>query len=64
MSSNNATRKDVDDILSVLDTMMNRIDDRFIQLEESDSKTRSDIQKIMNNLDSFVKNKKYPMTKD
>jgi len=53
--SSNATRKDIDDVLGVLDVMITRIDERFNSLEKSDDKTREEIGKIMNNLDSFAK---------
>jgi hypothetical protein len=53
--STNATRKDIDDVLGVLDVMMTRIDERFTNLESNDTKTHEQIKKIMNNLDSFVK---------
>jgi aminoglycoside phosphotransferase family enzyme len=51
----NATRKDIDDVLGVLDVMMTRIDERFTKLESNDAKTQEQIKNIMNNLDSFVK---------
>jgi len=53
--SQNSTRKDIDDVLGVLDVMMTRIDERFTKLEISDKKTQENIQHIMNSLDSFAK---------
>ncbi len=51
----NATRKDIDDVLGVLDVMMTRIDDRFTKLEHNDKTAQAEIKNIMSNLDSFVK---------
>lgn len=53
--SKSASQKDIDDVLSVLDTMMNRIDERFNTLEENDKNTQQQISNILDNLDSFAK---------
>lgn len=53
--SDTITRKDIDDVLGVLDVMMTRIDEKFTKLEEYNSNTQDQIRKIMNSLDGFVK---------
>lgn len=53
--SQNVTRKDIDDVLGVLDVIMTRMDERFTKLEENDQKSQKQIQEILDNLDSFVK---------
>jgi archaellum component FlaC len=49
------TRKDIDDVLSVLDVMMTRIDERFSGVELTLTKTQKQIQNIVNQLDSLEK---------
>ncbi|GAC1391773.1 MAG: hypothetical protein NVSMB46_05460 [Candidatus Saccharimonadales bacterium] len=44
------TRKDIDDVLSVLDIMMTRIDDRFNNNETKIDKIQSQITSIQNQL--------------
>ena len=53
--SQTVTRKDIDDVLGVLDVMMTRIDERFSSLEVEQQKTRQEIHKIINDLDAFIK---------
>lgn len=55
MSNVAATRKDIDDVLGVLDQMMTRIDERFSALEQKADKTELDIQKIFSQLDGIEK---------
>ncbi len=50
-----ATRKDIDDVLQVLDTMMTRIDDRFTKVEGDIADTQRKVQNILNHLDSIEK---------
>ncbi len=49
------TRKDIDDVLQVLDVMMTRIDERFTNIESALSETQKKIQNIINQLDSIEK---------
>lgn len=42
------TRKDIDDVLNVLDAMMTRIDERFTHIESTLSDTLKKIQNIVN----------------
>lgn len=49
------TRKDIDDVLQVLDVMMTRIDERFTNIESTLSETQKKIQNIINQLDSIEK---------
>lgn len=56
MSANAAaTRKDIDDILNVLDVMMTRIDDRFNKIENNVTKLQKTVGDIQNQLDSIEK---------
>jgi archaellum component FlaC len=48
-------RKDIDDVLSVLDVMMTRIDDRFSKVEITLAETQKQVQNILNHLDSIEK---------
>ena len=50
MTTQAATRTDIDDILGVLDQMMTRIDYRFIAGENSLSKLQSAVNNIQNQL--------------
>jgi septal ring factor EnvC (AmiA/AmiB activator) len=50
-----ATRKDIDDVLTVLDTMMVRIDERFVQSERNISKLQQQVHNIQNQLDGIEK---------
>ena len=50
-----ASSTEIDDVLSVLDSMMTRIDERFNVLEDNDRNTQNQIGKILENLDSFAK---------
>lgn len=50
-----ATRKDVDDILSVLDAMMSRIDERFQKTEGIITKLQKLLHDIQNQLDGIEK---------
>ena len=50
-----ATRKDIDDVLQVLDVMMTRIDERFTKVEGSVTDIQKQIQHILNHLDSIEK---------
>ena len=49
------TRKDIDDVLGVLDVMMTRIDERFTRIEDTITVTQSKISAIQNHLDSIEK---------
>ncbi len=49
------TRKDIDDVLSVLDIMMTRIDERFSSAESNIGKIQSQISAIQNQLDGIEK---------
>ena len=50
-----ATRKNVDDILGVLDQMMTRIDERFSGSEVNITKLQTLVSNIQNQLDSIEK---------
>ena len=50
-----ATRDDIDDVLSVLDVMMTKIDERFNNAEASHAKLYLQVQNILNHLDSLEK---------
>lgn len=50
-----ATRKDIDDVLQVLDVMMTRIDERFTKVESGVIDMQKQIQHILNHLDSIEK---------
>lgn len=50
-----ATRKDIDDVLQVLDVMMTRIDERFTKVEGDLTETQKQIQRILNHLDGIEK---------
>lgn len=50
-----ATRKDIDDVLQVLDVMMTRIDERFTKTEDSLAETQKQVRSIINHLDSIEK---------
>jgi hypothetical protein len=50
-----ATRKDIDDVLNVLDIMMTRIDERSSQIENTTADTQKQIQNIFNQLDHIDK---------
>ncbi len=54
-TSSTATRKDIDDVLSVLDVMMTRIDERFSKVELTLAETQKQVQNILNQLDSIEK---------
>jgi len=49
------TRKDIDDVLSVLDIMMTRIDERFSSAESNIGKIQSQISAVQNQLDGIEK---------
>jgi len=49
------TRKDVDDVLGVLDIMMTRIDERFTSIESPMQKMQKDLQNIYSQLDHMMK---------
>jgi archaellum component FlaC len=49
------TRKDIDDVLNVLDIMMTRIDERFSKVESTLGDTQKHIQNILNQLDNIEK---------
>lgn len=49
------TRKDIDDVLNVLDVMMTRIDERFTKVEDNITKTQAQISAIQNQLDGIEK---------
>jgi len=49
------TRKDIDDVLNVLDIMMTRIDERFSKVESTLEDTQKQIQNILNQLDNIEK---------
>ena len=49
------TRKDIDDVLNVLDVMMTRIHELFIKIEGNITKTQAQISAIQNQLDSIEK---------
>lgn len=49
------TRKDIDDVLSVLDVMMTRIDERFSKVEITLVETQKQVQNILNQLDNIEK---------
>ena len=48
-----ATRKDIDDVLGVLDVMMTRIDERFSKVEFTLAETQKQVKNILNQLDSI-----------
>lgn len=50
-----ATRKDIDDVLQVLDAMMTRIDERFTKVESDLTNAQKQIQHILTHLDSIEK---------
>ena len=50
-----ATRKDIDDVLGVLDVMMTRIDERFSKVEFTLAETQKQVKNILNQLDSIEK---------
>lgn len=54
-ASPQVTRKDIDDVLQVLDVMMTRIDERFTNIESTLSETQKKVQNILNQLDSIEK---------
>ena len=49
------TRKDIDDVLNVLDVMMTRIDERFSGVETRLEKTQKQVQSTLNHIDSIEK---------
>ena len=49
------TRKDIDDVLSVLDVMITRMDERFSKAEVTLADTQKLIQNILNQLDNIEK---------
>lgn len=49
------TRKDIDDVLTVLDVMMTRIDERFSKVELTLGDTQKQVQNILNQLDHIEK---------
>lgn len=49
------TRKDIDDVLNVLDVMMTRIDERFSKVETTLTDTQKQVQNILNQLDHMEK---------
>ncbi len=55
--SNNAaaTRKDIDDVLGVLDVMMMRIDDRFTKIEGTIEHVQGQMVNVLNHLDHVEK---------
>jgi len=55
MTTNAATRKDIDDVLSVLDAMMSRIDERFSKNESHVDRLQRSIQHVQNQLDTIEK---------
>ncbi len=54
-SAATVTRKDIDDVLSVLDVMMTRIDERFSQVETTLARTQKQVHNILNQLDHIEK---------
>lgn len=54
-SATTITRKDIDDVLNVLDVMMTRIDDRFSKVEVTLTDTQKQIQNILIQLDHIEK---------
>lgn len=54
-TSTPVTRKDIDDVLQVLDVMMTRIDERFSGAETSVATVQKQIQRILNQLDAIEK---------
>lgn len=50
-----ATRKDIDDVLNVLDVMMTRIDERFSKVETPVADTQKQVHNIHNQLDNIEK---------
>ena len=56
MSANAAaTRRDIDDVLNVLDVMMTRIDDRFTKIESDILRLQKDMQNVLIRLDHIEK---------
>ncbi|HET9174302.1 MAG TPA: hypothetical protein VFN56_03410 [Candidatus Saccharimonadales bacterium] len=49
------TRKNIDDVLSVLDTMMTRIDERFSEGEAGVTRLQTQVSAIQNQLDAIEK---------
>ncbi|MEJ0073346.1 MAG: hypothetical protein WDN27_04685 [Candidatus Saccharibacteria bacterium] len=54
-SAATVTRKDIDDVLSVLDVMMTRIDERFSKVETTLGDLQKQVQNILNQLDHIEK---------
>lgn len=54
-TSTPATRKDIDGVLQVLDVMMTRIDERFLNTEVSVGVMQKQIQRILDHLDAIEK---------
>ena len=54
-SASSATRKDIDDVLNVLDVMMTRIDERFSKTETALADTQKQLHNILNQLDHIEK---------
>lgn len=55
VTNSSVTRKDIDDVLNVLDVMMTRIDERFSGIEITLTKTQKQVQNILNQLDGIEK---------
>lgn len=54
-SADIVTRKDIDDVLHVLDVMMTRIDERFSKVETTLAEMQKQVQNILNQLDHIEK---------
>jgi archaellum component FlaC len=54
-TSTSVTRKDIDDVLNVLNVMMTRIDERFTKVESTLVETQKRVQDILNQLDHINK---------
>ncbi|MBP7820967.1 hypothetical protein KA043_02580 [Candidatus Saccharibacteria bacterium] len=55
MSNPTATRKDIDEILDLMQTFMHQVDNRFNTIETDNAKVRKDLDSILKSLDSIEK---------
>lgn len=52
--SNVATRQDIDEVLGVLHTFMQQVDDRFNKMEQEITHLRESHDRLLNTIDGFV----------
>jgi hypothetical protein len=50
-----ATRKDIDDVLTLMQTFMHQVDDRFNRLEDKVDVLQSGMERVLKRLDSIEK---------